>query len=222
MFFKKIKKYNKLSTILFSILILINIFTYVFQIKAVKKIYNVEMVLKNSIKYEVEKDNKQNELRFSQDINRFTGAINTSLKMSKYIHKRLQNIISFEADSNENYKKIKFLCKKINIRIDQGFIMVQCKTVKPNNIDTNIKKQLDIILLTIMSNNEFEIATARKLMKVGGITFSINEAKPTELISSSVVYSENRLRNILTLNSILIFLVVVLILSILNRNKTKN
>ena len=37
MFFKKIKKYNKLSTILFSILILINIFTYVFQIKAVKK-----------------------------------------------------------------------------------------------------------------------------------------------------------------------------------------
>ena len=221
MFFKKIKKYKKLSTILFSILILINIFNYVFQIKAVKKIYNVEMVLKNSIKYEVE-DNKQNELRFSQDISRFIGAINTSIKMSKYIHKRLQNIISFEEDSNENYKKIKFLCKNINIRIDQGFIMVQCKTVKPNNVDTNIKKQLDIILLTIMSNNEFEIATARKLMKVGGITFSINEAKPTELISSSVIYSENRLRNILTLNSILIFLVVVLILSILNRNKTKN
>jgi len=40
MIFKKIKKYKKLSILFFSILILINIITYVFQINSVKKIYN--------------------------------------------------------------------------------------------------------------------------------------------------------------------------------------
>ena len=222
MIFKKIKKYKKLTILFFSILILINIFAYVFQIKSVNKIYNVEMVLKNSLKYELEKDNKNIKLRYSQEISNFTGAISTTLEMRKYIHKRFQNVISFESDSNENYKKIKSLCTSSNIRIDQGFIMVQCKTVKPDNVDINIKEQLDIILLKIMSDNDFDIASARKLMKLGGITFTINEANPTELLSSSVIYSENRLRNILTLNSILVFLVVVLILNSLNRNKTKN
>tara|TARA_B110000003_G_C16639978_1_gene529815 strand:- start:1852 stop:2520 length:669 start_codon:yes stop_codon:yes gene_type:complete len=222
MIFKKIKKYKKLSILFFSILILINIFTYVFQINSVKKIYNVEMVLKNSIKYELEKDTINNKLKTSRDISNFTGAISTSIEMRKYIHKRFQNVISFESDSNENYKKIKSLCTSSNIRINQEFIMVQCKTVKPNNVDTNIKEHLDVILLKIMTDKEFEIATARKLMKLGNITFSINKANPTELLSSSVIYSENRLRNILTLNSIFVFLTVVFILSYFNRNKTKN
>ena len=79
MIFKKIKKYKKLSILFFSMLILINIITYVFQINSVKKIYNVEMVLKNSIKYELEKDDINKELKTPRDVSNFTGAINTSI-----------------------------------------------------------------------------------------------------------------------------------------------
>jgi hypothetical protein len=222
MIFKKIKKYKKLTILFFSIMILINIFAYVFQIKTVNKIYNVEIVLKDSLKYKLEKDNRNIQLETDQELTNFTGAISTTNSTRKYIHKRFQNVISYESDSNKNYKKIKSLCASSNIRIDEGFIMIQCKTVKPNNIDIIIKEQLDILLLEIMSDNDFYIATARKLMELGGITFTINEANPTELLSSSIIYSKNRLRNILTLNSILVFLVVVLMLNFTNQNKTKN
>ena len=210
----KFNKKNKLKLYFFlTFLFFLTIINYIYQVNFVKHIYSVNITLRNNLNYEVVNDNTFNESQYLDAINgQIKRSQNITSAMEKYdrnLQLSMESKINYERDYDKNLIQLNKICIKLGLQVQGNYLFVSCLTANPNNIKTQIIKNLSKVMLSNEKNIDSIIM--KKILSDLGVKLRKDKDDIFVVIKEKIISTKNHIKNIIKLNLIFAFLFAMIV-----------
>ena len=189
-------------------LFLISFINYLYQLNYTNRLYTINLTLKNNISFDFDDDdyffNKTN----SEKIESARRALE---KYQKLLRLGIEEKINYEISYDKDLLQISSKCKKLTIQIQGKYYFFSCITSEPEeliniaitSLSNILIKSLNVIQLELIRNNLLEF----------GIIQKKKDLKKFTIIKKKIKYNNNILKNIILLDSILVFIFIIYIVN---------
>lgn len=189
-------------------LFLISFINYLYQINNTNRLYTINLTLKNNISFDFTDDdyfyNKKN-------LEKIESARRSLEKYQKLLQLEIEEKINYEINYNKDLLQISNKCKKLKIQVQGKYYFFSCITSEPEELINIVIKSLSNVL--IESLNIIQLELIRNNLLEFGIIQKNENLKKFEIIKKKIKYNNNIFKNIILIDSILIFIFIVYIVN---------
>ncbi len=198
-------KKNKSKIILIIFLFMaLNLVNYIYQSNYIKKIYRLNLNLKNNIVFDFVDINDFNK---NEDVSEIAYTRDFLERYERVLELRMEEKIYYEINYNQNLVEISNNCVKSKIKIEGRYYFINCTTTDPIKSTKIIIDNLSIVLTKTL--NDMELLLTKKSLSNLGIKQEETGNKKFDVIASNVVFTNNIIKNILYTNAIFIFIIIL-------------
>ena len=189
-------------------LFIITFVNYLYQSNYTAKLYTVNLTLKNNILFHYpDVSNFSDKI----DLERNNQVRSTVDEFYNALLLKIEEKTNYEINYDKNLLQISSKCEKLTIEIQRKYYFFNCITQEPEELINTVITSFSNILTESMNEIQLDLIV-NNLLKLGMVKKE-NNLERFIVVKKQIKYNKNALKNIILLDSILVFIFIFYILN---------